>query len=102
MNRIDRRTVEIIRQWHEAGMIMPENFQDLAKEIRVAIVCDPLEDEGDNHSVYLIGYAEGVDDTILRLQGQTDKEIAKRVLEEFYSPYPIPIDEAEWLDKDEA
>jgi len=38
MNRIDRRTVEIIRQWHEAGMIMPENFQDLAKEIRVANV----------------------------------------------------------------
>ena len=31
---------------------------------------------------YLIGYKAGVDDAILRLQGQTDKEIAKRMIEE--------------------
>jgi len=35
----DKRTVEIIRQWHEAGMICPENFEDFANEL--SLVSEP-------------------------------------------------------------
>jgi len=42
----------------------------------------------DDHSGYLIGYAKGVDDTILRLQGQTDEEIARGVILEYADKNP--------------
>jgi len=49
------------------------------------------EDKEDNHPAYLISYAKGVDDAILRLQGQTDNEIAKRLVEEYYHSQKHPF-----------
>lgn len=73
------KTIEILRQWHEAGMIMPENLPDLADEILALVsedeVCHSCKGERTIHS--------GATFDCPDCKPETDTEIALRVLRKF-------------------
>ena len=89
----DAKVVSRTVRAHVEGYIY---LSELEQILNCLVVENNLDLERNEERAYYNGMSMRPD------YNQHAVEIAKRVLGEFYSPYPIPIDEAEWLDKDEA
>ncbi len=79
------KIVEILESYGVFKGSHPHEIDGYREQIADEILALVSEDEKNDsaYSGYMIGYKMGVGDTILRLQGQTDKEIAKRVIREY-------------------